>query len=379
MDKIIFITPFFGNSGSEIALFNLIVRIKGFEVIVISKSKGVLANRLPPHIKFYDYKTFCKRRKKSIFFIELRNKIVRPRISIFDYFLDSILDVNKGLIYVNTITLPEVVNYVKRKRYKFTIHAHELQHMLINLRKVDVFNIVEGADFIFTSSNSCKSVFNTLGRVKGITHNYPGIFLESINPKGNHAELKKTLNISQDSFVIAMSGAIDTNKNPEAFLDIGKILKDRGCNVHLLWIGVLRESGYYYFLRQKALEYNLERNCSWINRLDSEEYYEYLNISDCFALTSKQESFSIAIVEAMALGKPVFSFKSGGPQEIINNDAIGLLIEDHSAHKMALAIEKLMKGEISFNSELAKKRALDFSADKIFENWFSMLKKIYAS
>jgi glycosyltransferase involved in cell wall biosynthesis len=375
LDKIIFITPFFGNSGSEIALFNLITRIKGLDVIVISRKRGALADRLPGHIQFHDYQTFCKDHRKRILLIRLRNKILRSGNSTISYFLDYVVDQHKALFYVNTLVMPEVVDYLHRNKHKFVVHSHELQQKLLKLKNSDVLNIVDGADFVFASSKACKDVLVTLGRHKDIVHSYPGVDIKTIVPKLSNAEVRTALKIPADSFVITMSGAIDTNKDPEAFLEIGKILKDRAHSVHLLWIGVSREDGYYYFLKRKTKEYNLEGNCSWIMAMDRQSYFDHLNVSDCFVLTSRLESFSIALVEALALGKPVFSFKSGGPQEIINDKKIGLLIDDHSPQKMAAAVEKLILREITFNTEMAQARARDFSADEIFRNWFSELKE----
>jgi L-malate glycosyltransferase len=377
LQKIVFITPFFGNTGSEIALFNLIVRIKNIEVIVISKSQGSLATLLPAHIKFYDYRTFCKRNKKLILLIQLRNRIFKSQISIFEYFLDRVTRSHKTLFYVNTLVFPEAIKYLKKRKYKFIVHAHELQHKFNHLTISNFDDIINGADFIFTSSKTVNDVFKTMGRDENIACSYPGIDLKTITPVANSSNLREHCKIAADAFVVVMSGTIDVNKNPEAFIQIGRILKDKGLNIHLLWIGVQSDSAYFQFLQNKTKEYNLETRCSWIKKLTGTEYYDYLNLADCFILTSTQESFSIVLVESLALGKPLFSFKSGGPEEIINNDAIGLIIEDHSQVKMAEAIEKLINRQISFRPEMAKARAINFSIESSFENWNTILRERY--
>lgn len=343
---------------------------------MISKSKGELAKRLPARIKFYDYQTFCKRHSTSIRFSKIRNGILNTRTSTFEYFLDSVAGSQSSLYYVNTLHLPEAVNYLVRRNYAFVVHIHEMQHRLAKLRYKDLVNMVNSARYIFTSSKVCRDMMDTLGRRDQITHIYPGLELERVLPNPNAATLKEALRIDKSAFVITMCGTVDANKGPEIFLEIGRILADNGFNIHLLWIGVHSESAYFNFLERKSEKLGLKGRCSWIKKQEGPAYYEYLDLADCFILTSLQESFSIVLVEALALGKPVFSFKSGGPEEIINTENIGRLIEDYSATKMAEGIMNLMTGQISFNAKMAKERANEFKIDSIVSTWADCLRRL---
>ena len=53
----------------------------------------------------------------------------------------------------------------------------------------------------------------------------------------------------------------------------------------------------------------------------------YKNCS-VFLYTPKEEHFGIAPIEAMACGKPVIAFNTGGPKETIINDITGYLLEE---------------------------------------------------
>ena len=54
------------------------------------------------------------------------------------------------------------------------------------------------------------------------------------------------------------------------------------------------------------------------------------------------EPFGMALVEAMACGKPVIASDSGGPREIMENGVTGLLVPPGDAEKLAQAILSLL-------------------------------------
>ena len=54
--------------------------------------------------------------------------------------------------------------------------------------------------------------------------------------------------------------------------------------------------------------------------------FKFLNKSDCFLLTSKSESFSIAILEAMACNLPIISTRTQWPSEILEGGKYWILV-----------------------------------------------------
>lgn len=68
---------------------------------------------------------------------------------------------------------------------------------------------------------------------------------------------------------------------------------------------------------------------------------EYLAASDIFIHPSHHEGFSLSIIEAAMLGKPVIACDVGGNPEIITNGANGLLVPAMDADALAKAMEQL--------------------------------------
>lgn len=374
MKKLVFITPYFGRTGSEIALFNLITRIRENDVTIVSYVRGALAAELPDNIKFADFESYKRSLASTSLTRRLVNKFLGRKPFEFESFLDAVIDQPaNSLFYVNTIAIPQATNFLIQRGLPYVLHVHELPPMYIHLAAADMSRMIHHAEHVFCSSHTAMRGIETLGRHDRISIAYPAIDTQGIEKIFSGVPENSSV-IGQDAFVIAMAGTLDPNKNPERFLRIGMALKDRGYPVHLLWLGVDEENAYFNYIKQRAANLGLQDSCRWVGRLtDSKEYLHLLGQADCFVLTSNYESFSIVLVEALALGKPVFSFRSGGPEEIINSESIGRLVANYDEDRMVLQIEQLIQGRMNFDHQVAKSRASDFSIENAFAPWITTL------
>jgi glycosyltransferase involved in cell wall biosynthesis len=62
-----------------------------------------------------------------------------------------------------------------------------------------------------------------------------------------------------------------------------------------------------------------------------------------FVLPSAAEPFGLALVEAMALGRPVIATRAGGPIEIVVEDESGLLVPPGDAAALGSVLIRLLR------------------------------------
>lgn len=110
------------------------------------------------------------------------------------------------------------------------------------------------------------------------------------------------------------------------------------------------------------------------------EVNEELINSSIFVMTSRSESFSLVLLEAMSCGLPVVAFDCPtGPREMMENNCNGFLISKvGDVESMANALIKLMS-----NRDLRQrfgKRSLEiskrFHIDAIMEKWISLFESL---
>lgn len=130
-------------------------------------------------------------------------------------------------------------------------------------------------------------------------------------------------------------------------------------------------------LEEQIKNCNLEKKVILTGKLNENEINNEFLKSDIFVLTSKSESFSLVLCEAMNYGIPCVAFDVDvGPREIIQNGKNGFLIEDRNIDLMIKKIDGLLSNnDIRKKMGIdAKKKASQYYPDKILDKWVDILK-----
>ena len=97
--------------------------------------------------------------------------------------------------------------------------------------------------------------------------------------------------------------------------------------------------------------------------------------AQCFVLSSRNEGWPNVLVEAMAAGCPVVSFRCDyGPAEIVQDGTSGLLVAPGNVHALAHAISRVVTdGRLSASLSVgAASRAAWFASQAVAARWLTL-------
>ena len=115
-------------------------------------------------------------------------------------------------------------------------------------------------------------------------------------------------------------------------------------------------------LKALVIELNIDSYVNFMGRLSNEDVKIQMHLADIFILTSKKETFGVVLIEALAVGLPCITTKSGGPEGIITNEELGQIC-DHNAEDIAKAILSVSSKE--YDSKKIREHVVSTYSSKI--------------
>ena len=359
-------------TGSEIVLCNLIRYgvANGLEALVACEKGGEVLSQLPPGVPVVVYEDWQSIQRT---YAGAMRRLRGDRNGFTSYIEAKY---KPDLWYVNTIIQPHIVVEAQRKQVKCVLHSHELEHMLAQLTETEATALVSYPQLILTGSQAALQVLQGLGRRTDIHVIYDNIDPERINFDNETAgKLRRELSIGEETFVWAMSGTMDPNKNPARFVSVAIELLRRGCDVHFIWLGGF-DSGYSLYVKEMVRTSGFAEKITFLGYL-TDDCYDWLNVADGVILTSFKDCFPLVMLEAAWLGKPIVSFNSGGVKEFVR-EGMGVVVNSWNDGDLINAMLKVMNGEIPFNAAVAKNRAAEFSIAAQGKRWLALLQEYFS-
>jgi len=197
----------------------------------------------------------------------------------------------------------------------------------------------------FVSTNQAKLWARKMPFVanRAITiHN--GIDLDEFDPSRFQSEgrvLRETLGISENEMVLCCIAGFRAEKMHAVLIDAFARVRagGRSCRLLLAGTGSLERA-----LRDQVRALNLTESVEFLGSLP--DVRSVLAASDSKILVSAAETFSMAMLEAMAMQVPVISTSVGGAAEAIDDGITGLLLKPGNAVELADKIEFILNNEV---------------------------------
>ncbi len=171
---------------------------------------------------------------------------------------------------------------------------------------------------------------------------YNGVDTDAFAP-ADGAALRAEFGLDTGAPVAGIAGQFVPWKGHERFLDAAARVARRLPNACFLVVGDDRFGDFpsaLNDLRRKASDLGIDGRVIFTGWRD--DMPALLNAMDVLVVASENEPFGRVIIEAMACGKPLIAFRSGGPAEIIEHEKTGLLVEPFDVAAMADAVARLL-------------------------------------
>lgn len=160
-----------------------------------------------------------------------------------------------------------------------------------------------------------------------------GINISRFAVKKNGVELRKEFAIDLNSKVIGTVGRLSEEKGHTYLLKAaGKVLSlQKDCFFMIIGDGILRSS-----LEEEAKKTGISDRVIFTGRRD--DISDLFSIMDIFVLPSLTEGLPMALLEAMAAGKPVVATNVGDMPGILKNGRLGILTPPYNSDAIAEGI-----------------------------------------
>lgn len=182
---------------------------------------------------------------------------------------------------------------------------------------------------------------------------------------------------NDSDIVCCVPARFDPLKNQQMCIDAMSIIAKETTNTSIvLWCidnPSTNPESYYMQMQRYVTQLGLEDRVRFNGF--SDDFRSILFASDIYLMTSRIETFSLAVVQAQATGVCSIGTATGGTPEQIIHEETGLLVESDNAKELASAILRVvgdneLRKRLSIQArEIAVQR---YDADKVYERIASM-------
>lgn len=170
-----------------------------------------------------------------------------------------------------------------------------------------------------------------------LTHIHNGIDLGRMTPIQAPPDVRRELGLDDSSLVIGAVGRLSPVKGHASFLEAAKLIVQEEPRARFLLVG---NGPLQRQLRAQAAQLGLSDACLFLG--DRADVYDLVSAMDVFVLPSLNEGIPMALLEAMALNRPVVATDVGGVPEVLEHRVTGLLVSPGDPRGLADACLNLL-------------------------------------
>jgi len=194
-----------------------------------------------------------------------------------------------------------------------------------------------------------QAVANALARVSReaaakttVIHN--GLDTDAFSPRDSRARVLESLGLPEEAVLVGGVGQLVPWKNWPVFLRVGADVAARIPRLHLLIIGgdlFDDHPGHERRLRALADRLAIGRITHFLGY--RRDILDLVSALDVFVHCAEEEPLGRAVMEAMALERPVVAVGAAGPAELITDGETGLLAPAATPYSMTERVTRVLK------------------------------------
>jgi glycosyltransferase involved in cell wall biosynthesis len=239
-------------------------------------------------------------------------------------------------------------------------------HRIVN-GAVEYFKVLYGQmDAVFTRSRTYRFNLRDIGvaddRMLTIQ---PGINTEKFHPRHRDETLFARLGVKEPRRVL-YAGRVSVEKNLPLLVESFKMLAAARRDVALVVAG----DGPYVAEMKTALK---GLPAYFLGFQSDEQLAPLYASSDLFAFPSRTDTLGQVVMEAQASGLPVLVSDEGGPKEMVQDGATGVIVPGRDVQRWCNAMDNLLSDD-DLRQRLARtapQRMARFSLDRTFESFWA--------
>ncbi len=242
-----------------------------------------------------------------------------------------------SLVHVNDIWwLPQTLRAVKGLGMPILCHVRQE----IQPQKVRRYEL-PSADAVFAVSHNVEVSLRAGGvKPERIHVLHSGIDLAHVPSVPDGEAFRRRFGIPTGAPVMGTVANLFPRKGYDVMCRALSVLQRRSPGIHYLIVGT-GDPGYERTLRELVRSLGLEAQVHFTGFQDP--VYPALAAMDVYVHPAIMEGFGIALLEAMAAGKPVVATTTGGIPDIVVHEETGLLVEPGNPEALASAIGVLLE------------------------------------
>lgn len=252
------------------------------------------------------------------------------------------------IVFANTMDTCDLTAQLAKQGRRFVHRIPELPYVTDSFGATELLsNSVEYTDLYIAVGNAVKSFLETEIRVPSekirVIHGFP-IPRETLPTNSAQSQsIRAQLGIPEDAIVVGMSGFPSWRKGVDLFVQladrVNSLVEAEPC--HFIWLG--GQPQWHKEGLHDVRKLGLDKVVHFMPSVA--DPYPYYSSFDIFALTSREEPFSVSMLEAAECGLPIICFaNAGGAPELVGDDA-GIIVPYLDINEMANACVRLLKDQ----------------------------------